>query len=334
MTKSIGGVMKRRHAILAVGAAAAVPLTAYAQASRPMKRIGFLGLSPAPVDAGFLAAFRSGMVEQGLAEGRDYTIDVRSADGNIQAAPALAADMVATRPDVLLTMGDPPTKMLMEATRTIPIVFGVGMDPLGSGVVASLRQPGGNATGFTTMTIELWPKRLQIFKEAFPRVVHIGVLFGANLPASAAQVKEMESAAPRLGLRVSPIEIRQAADIEPAFKRGTALGVQAWAVPFDSPTFSQRRAIADHLIRLKLPSMFAATPYAEDGGLTSYATMFTDNFRRAAAYVDKILKGAKPGDLPVEQATRFELVVNTKTAKAIGVTVRESVMVAVDRVIG
>ena len=137
----------------------------------------------------------------------------------------------------------------------------------------------------------------------------------------------------RRGLRVSPLEIRQAADIEPAFKRGSALGVQAEAVPFDAPTFSQIRVIADRLIRLKLPSMFAATPYAEDGGLMSYATLFTGNSRCVAAYADKLCKGANSGDLPVEQATRFELVANTKTAKAIGVRLRDSTTVAVDRVI-
>jgi len=160
--------MKRRNAVLSIGAAAVAPLAAFAQTARPMKRIRFFNLAPAHVDAPYLIAFHAGMVEQDLLEGRDYVVEVRSANGNMQSGPAVAVELVATRPDLILGMGDPSVRMLLQATQTIPIVFGVAMDPVGTGLVASLRQPGGNATGLTTMATELWPKRMQLLKEAFP----------------------------------------------------------------------------------------------------------------------------------------------------------------------
>jgi putative ABC transport system substrate-binding protein len=223
--------------------------------------------------------------------------------------------------------------MLARITKTTPIVAATIQDPVGSGLAASLRQPGGNVTGLSSMSSELWPKRMQLLHEAFPRVTHLGMLFAPGIEGSVSQAREIESTAVSLGMRVSPVEIRQPADVDPAFKRAATLGAQAWAVTYDGLTLTQSRPIADQLIRVKVPGMFAFAAYAEAGGLMSYAASFADNFRRVAAQVDKIFRGTKPGDLAIEQPTRFELVVNLKTAKAIGVTIRESVLVGVDRVI-
>ena len=183
------------------------------------------------------------------------------------------------------------------------------------------------------MIAELWGKRLQLLKEALPRVAHVALLFAPADAGAVPQVKEIEAAAPRLALRVSPFELRQPVDIEPALKRAVASGVGACVVTVDAFTNNQRQVIADHLPRLKVPAMFAASHYVEPGGLMSYGASLTDNFRRAAAYADKIFKGAKPGDLPVEQPTKFELAVNMKTANALGVELPESFMPSVTRVI-
>ncbi len=247
--------------------------------------------------------------------------------------PALADELVATQPDLLRTPGDAAARLLIQRTKTIPIVFAVSQDPVESGLVASLRRPGSNATGLSVLSTELSAKRLQLLQEAFPRVSNVAVLFEPDNVGSVSQAKEIGDAATRLGLRVTPIELREPADIDPAFKRATTLGTQAFIVCTGGTGYSLRQVIADRIIGLKAPSMFAASLYVEAGGLMSYGASFTDNFRRSAAYVDKILKGAKPGDLSVEQPTRFETVLNKKTAKAIGVSFTDSFMLRVDQAI-
>ena len=325
--------MNRRNALLALLATGAAPLPAIAQTARRVRRIGFLSAGGAQADGAFLAAFRAGMLELGWADGRDYIIDMRDVKGVMPALPGTADELVASNPDLLLGVANGSSLMFAQRTKTIPIVFAVAQDPVANGLAASLRMPGGNATGLSSMIAELWGKRLQLLKEAFPRVAHVALLFAPADAGAISQVKEIEAAAPRLGLRVSPFELRQPADIEPAFKRAVASGVGACVVTVDAFTNNHRQVIADHLQRLKMPAMFAASHYVEPGGLMSYGASFTDNFRRAAAYVDKIFKGAKPGELPIEQPTKFELTVNMKTAKAIGIKFPESFMLSVTRVI-
>ena len=325
--------MNRREVVLALVSLGAAPLPSIAQTERRVRRIGYLITANASVTAAWPAAFRRGLLELGWVEGRDYVIDARYAEGVAQALPGLAAELVAIRPDLLLTTGDDIVRVLAQATKTIPIVFVIAEDPVGSGVAASLRRPGGNATGLTSLATELSAKRLQLLKSAFPRVAHVALLFEPDAVGSASQAREIEAAAQGMRVRVTPIELRQPADVEPAIKRATAIGVQAYMVTQGGIANSRRQALVDHFIRLKVPAMLPANHWVEAGGLLSYSTSFTDNFRRAAAYADKILKGAKPGDLPIEQPTKFELVVNMKTAKAIGVTFSEAFMVRVDRVI-
>lgn len=325
--------MNRREVVLALLSIGAAPLAAIAQTERRVRRIGLLSLASAEVLATRLAAFRAGMQELQWVEGRDYVIDARYNEGVAQAGPALADALVAARPDLLLTSASGGARLLLQRTKTIPIVVALAQDPVGNGLAASLRRPGGNVTGLTDMAAELSAKRLQMLKEAFPRVTHIAMLFEPDDAGSVLQAKEVEGAAPQLGLRVTLIELTKPADIEQAFKHATALGANAYMVATGGTANSQSRGIADRIIHRKAVSIFANSQSAEVGGLMSYATSFTDNFRRAATYVDKILKGAKPGDLAIEQPTRFELVVNLKTAKAIGVTFPPTLLLRADRVI-
>lgn len=323
----------RRQLLLALGAGAAVPFPVLAQKEKRVRRIGFLTAPSLQTTAARLAAFRAGMLELRWVEGRDYVIDARYANGIAQALPGLATELVATQPDLLLTTGDEVVGLITQRTKTIPVVFTLAQDPVGAGFVASLQRPGGNVTGLMTLSRDLAAKRLQLLKEAFPRVVHVIALFESDNGGSVSQVKEFEETAPRLGLHITTIGVRQPADIEPAFKRGATLGAQAYVLTQSGVITAQFHAIADHVLRSKIPSMAGNTEFVEAGGLLSYAASSTDNFHRAAAYVDKILKGAKPADLPTEQPTRFELVINMKSAKAMGLVIPQSFLLRADRVI-
>ena len=328
-------MIHRRKLLIALGSGALViPCAARAQQppAKP-RRIGYLTLGSAESNAHYLVAFRAGMAALKWVEGRDYVIEARYANGVAQAVTALAAELVAQQPDLLLTAGDGSLRALLQQTKTIPVVVGIAQDPVGNGLVASLRRPGGNATGLTSLASGLGSKRVQILKEAMPRLAHIAVMYEPENPGGVAQWKEVEEAAQRIKLRATPHELRQPADIAPAFKRGAQQGVQAWIVTQGGPQITQRKEIADRAIALKLPLMAANVETTEAGGLMSYGASVADNFRRAAGYVDKIFKGAKPGELPIEQPVTFEMVVNLKTAKAIGVTLPQVVMLQADRVI-
>ena len=325
--------IRRRQFLRAVGVGSlSLSLPALAQQEKRVRRIGYFILRSLQANAPNLAAFRKGMAELGWVENREYVMDERYANGVPEAAPALVAELLALQPDLLLTAGDVPARLFALRTKTIPIVFAAGQDPVGNGIVASLQRPGGNATGLTSLARELGAKRLQLLKEAFPRVTHVAVLFQADV-GGLSQVNEIEEAALRLKIRVTRIELRQAADVEAAFKRGAALGAQGYMMTQSGLINVRRQAILDRALHSRLPIIFGESESVEAGGLMSYAASFEDNFRRAAAYVDKILKGAKPGDLPVEQPIKFELGVNLKTAKAIGLTFPQAILLRADRVI-
>ena len=263
--------MQRRKALgFAAAGVVALSLPALAQQERRVRRIGFLNLTSVQSSAAWIAAFREGMAELRWVEGRDYVIDARHAGGVPQAGPSLAAELVATRPDLLLTTADEPARLLAQRTKTIPIVFVTGLNPVGSGVAASLRRPGGNVTGLTTLTIDLAAKLLQLLKEAFPRVAHVVLLFQPANVGSLSQVKEIEEAAARLGTRITSIGLRQAADIEAAFKRGAALGAHAYMVTSGSSITTHPQAIADRVLGAKVPAIFERIEFVEAGGLMSY----------------------------------------------------------------
>ena len=326
-------MVRRREFLLASLGLAALSPSARSQTERRVRRIGYLSQANAQVNAARLVAFRAGMLELRWVEGRDYAIDARYANGETQALPGLAAALVATRPDLLLVPSDEDVHLLANSTKTIPIVFAITQDPVGNGLAASLRRPGGNATGLTTLSTEISAKRLQLLKQAFPRVTNIVLLFEPGNVGSVSQAKEIGEVASRMELRMTPIELRQPSDIEPAFKRAAALGAQAYIVTTGGTLASQRQAIIDRINRLRTPAMFANSTWPDAGGLMSYGPDFTDNFRRAAVYVDKILKGADPGELSIEQPTNFELIVNRRTARESGLTFPESFLAQANRVI-
>jgi putative ABC transport system substrate-binding protein len=325
--------VRRRNFLIAAAGLAALSLPAYAQQSKRVRRIGYFTLSNAKTDAARLAPFREGMAAMGWVEGRDYVIDARYGNGVVQTYPGLADDLVAAQPDVLLAAADTPASLLGQRTKTMPIVMAAAQDPVGNRLVASLNRPAGNITGLTSLARELGGKRLQLLKEAFPRVAHVALLFEERSPSNILQKQDIEKAAASLKIRVTAIELRQVADIEPAFKRGAALGVQAYMVAQTPIVTTAIQATVDHASRVKVPTIFPRDDFVESGGLMSYSASQSESFRRAAGYVDKIFKGAKPGDLPIEQPTRFELVLNLKTAKAMGFKFPQSILVRADRVV-
>ncbi len=232
----------RRKLLLAFCAGSlSVVLSAFGQQERRVRRIGYFGLGSAQPNAVRLVGFRAGMAELRWVEEHDYVIVPRYANGVAQAGPGLATELVATRPDLLLTSGDASIRLLAQRTKTIPIVFTIAQDPVGNGLAASLQRPGGNATGLMSLASDLSAKRLQLLKEAFPRVAHVVLFFEPDNVGSVSQAKEIEQAAPRLGIRITPIGLRQSADTEPAFKRGAGLGAQAYIVPARKPLFSKVR---------------------------------------------------------------------------------------------
>jgi putative ABC transport system substrate-binding protein len=232
-----------------------------------------------------------------------------------------------------LTPGDEGIRALARLTKTIPIVFATSVDPLGLGVAKSLQRPGGNVTGLVTLRAPLGAKRLELLKQAFPHIAHIAALFWGEDVVSNPQLEDIESAAKRLGMRVTPTDIARRGDPDSAVKHAAAAGCQAFIVIDGYVINTRRRDIADAINTSRLPAVFARAEQVEAGGLMSYSGSTLDNFRRSAAYVDKIFKGANPGDLPIEQPSKFELTVNLKTAKAIGLTVPTSLLVRADKVI-
>ena len=321
---------RRKLLLLVLGAGALAANPGLAQQEKRLRRIGYLSGSNAESSASWLAAFREGMAALGWVEKRDYVIDARYANGVSQAQADLAAELVAAQPDLLLASADAVARSLAQKSKAIPIVFAIASDPVGLAFAASLQRPGGNMTGLTALARELSAKRLQLLKEAFPRVAHVALLFEPDNVNSQTQIKEAMNAAPRLKMRVTPIELRQTADVESALKRGD---VHAYVGTQGPRATNLRQAIVDRVVRSKVPAIFTGAEFVEAGGLMSYGPSIQDNFRRAAGYVDKILKGAKPGDLPIEQPLKFELVVNLKTAKAMGLKFPQAFLVRADRVI-
>ncbi|MBI2088981.1 MAG: ABC transporter substrate-binding protein [Deltaproteobacteria bacterium] len=315
---------------LALGAMLlALSFPAEAQQSKKVPRIGFL--SAALVEP-FREAFRQGLRELGYVEGQDIVIEWRHAEGRVERLPILATELIRLKVDVIVTGGTPALLAAKDATTTIPIVLCIG-DPVREGFVASLARPGGNITGLTAISMDLAGKRLELLKETVPRLTRAGVLWDAADQGAAANFKETEALARALGVQVQSLEVRIPKDFESAFKAATGGRVQGLIVlpgPLITP---HRTRIVELATKSRLPTMFADGRHVESGGLMSYAPNYSDLFRRATIYVDKILKGAKPADLPVEQPTKFELVINLKTAKALRVKIPAQLLMEADKVI-
>ena len=269
----------------------------------------------------------------GYVEGQNIAIESRSAEGKDDRLPALAADLVRSKVDVIVAASGAATRAVQQTTRTIPIVMSLVSDPVGSGLVASLARPGGNVTGLTIMAPDLMAKQLELLKEVVPKVTRVALLQNPDNPASAAQLREAEAAARALRIQPETLEARNPQEIEGAFaamirKRAGALLILSAAI-----FFTQRRQIAELAAKGRLPSIVGTRDYPDAGGLMAYGPSLPDLERRAASFVDKVLRGAKPADLPVEQPTKFELVINLKTAKALGLTIPPSVLGRADQII-
>jgi len=310
----------------------AEPLSLAAQQPRKVALIGFLCplFKPGPP----LLALRQGLRELGYVDGQNAVIETRFAEEKLDRLPSLAAELVRLKVDVLVPMGPAATRAARQATTVIPIVLAGAADPVGTGLVASLARPGGNITGISSLTAELASKRLQLLKEVVPGLTRVGVFWDPEEPEEAAEWKETQLAARTLGLQLRSFEVAAFADMEKAF---TALGssrVDALInLGWITPSTQRARQIAEFAAKQRLPAMYGRPAFVQAGGLLSYSANYEELFRRAATHVHKILTGAKPGDLPVEQPTKFELVVNLKAAKALGLTIPPSVLLQADKVI-
>ncbi len=312
----------------------APPLAVEAQQAGKVPRIGYLSPLSAPVDSTRREALVQGLRDLGYIEGQNLVIDWRFGDGKLERLPDLAADLVRLRPDVIVAAGGAQIALAArKVTTTIPIVMTNVEDPVKSGLVGSLARPGGNVTGLTSLVRDLSAKRLELLKEVRPGLARVAVLWNAAYPEKANEFEETQAAARVLSIQVQPLAIQQATDIESAFE--TAIRVRAGALITlpDPLTNTNGRRIIDLALKRHLPTMFTQRPPVDAGGLISYGPSYTDLFRRAAGYVDRILKGAKPADLPVEQPTKFELVINLKTAKALRLTIPQSLLMRADQVI-
>jgi putative ABC transport system substrate-binding protein len=305
-----------------------------AQAQQPTKipRIGIL----IPISASLLSArveaFRQRLRELGYVEGKNIFIEYRYADGKSERVPDLAAELVRLKVDVIVTVSPSTTLAVKKASGTIPIVFASANDPVGTGLVSSLARPGGNITGLSLMVPELDGKRLELLKEAFPKVARVAFLWTPSGSRGNLALTTMEAGAKALGLKLLSLEVRSLDDFEGAFARAKKERAQALITTTSGRINTQQRQVLDFAAKNRLPAIYHYTEFVEAGGLMSYGPDNTDLWRRAADFVDKILKGAKPADLPVEQPTKFELIINLKTAKQIGLTISPNVLARADKV--
>ena len=327
--------MRRRDFIVGiVGSTAAWPLAARAQ-QMTLPVVAFLNGGRANVSTANAAAFRKGLSEAGVAEGTDAAVEYHWMEGQYDRVPALMADLVHRRVAVIATPGFPPGALAAKAaTKTIPIVFGVGDDPVKLGLVASLAEPGGNVTGINFFVHELISKRLGLLREFVPKAVRIAVLVNpGNTTAAEATFKEAYKVAPTLGMQILAFNANTIDEIDTAFARMAQERPDAMLLAGDGFFFSRRNQIGSLAVQNRLPAMTAASEFARAGGLMAYGTSLTDMFRHVGIYTGSIVKGAKPADLPVFQSTRFELVINLKTAKAFGLTVPPMLLARADEVI-
>jgi ABC-type uncharacterized transport system substrate-binding protein len=325
----------RRDFLIAAGALLAAPLAAEAQQAAKVARIGYLSTNLAALP-NRPEAFRQGLRDLGYVEGRNLVIEYRYAEGKVEQLPALAAELVALKVDVIVASGTLAALAAKQATSTLPIVFSPAGDPVGSGLVTSLARPGGNVTGLSAFAPELVGKRLELLKQAVPGVSRVAVLWQPGAFGERAEMdtlKRAEVAARDLGVPLQFVEARGPADFDRAFSDMTRARAGALTVLASNMFNSERRRLVDLAAKNRLPALYSARELVDAGGLMSYGANLADLNRRAATYVDKILKGTKPADLPVEQPTKFELVINLKTAKALGLTIPQSVLARADEVI-
>jgi ABC-type uncharacterized transport system substrate-binding protein len=324
--------MKRREFITLLGGAAAWPLAARAQ-QPTMPVIGVLCAGNAQALERYLASFREGMRRLGYVEGSNIRFEFRFADGYLDRLPDLAVELVRLNPHVIVSTPLPAHLAARKATSTIPIVMATGADPVGFGLVASLSHPGGNVTGLANFAEMLASKQIDFLREVLPHLMRLGLLVNVTNQLHVPQLRETKIAAEASGILLVPVEVSGPDKIDSAFAMLGREGVEALLVPPDTTFYSRRRQIADLAARTRMPAIYGYREHVEDGGLMSYGPDIPDQYRRAADYVDKILKGAQPADLPVEQPTKIKLVINLKTATALGLTIPPTLLARADEVI-
>ena len=325
--------MDRRSFIYAAVGSLMAPVAARAQQAGTVPLIGVLSPFTASDAARWHEALRQGLRELGWIEGKNISIEYRYAEGHADRVPALAAELVRHKVDVIVTSTPTDTLPAKEATRTIPIVMASGTDPVHLGIAGSFARPGGNVTGLAQIVTELAGKRLELLKEIVPNLSQVAVMWNPGGRGSTNNWRELQLPAKTLGLHLRSLETRSLSDFDRAFAEATRAHVGALAIMPDPLFAGNLRQIADLALKSHMPAVFHLREFVDFGGLIAYGPDRTDMFRRAAAYVDKILKGAKPGDLPIERPTKFELVINLKTAKALGITIPQSLLLRADEVI-
>ena len=329
-------MISRRQLLIALGASSlAAPYTSFAQPQGKVWRIGFLsdGEPKSSLVLQNLDAFKSGMRDLGYIEGKDYLIEQRFAENDIARLPALAAELIVLKIDLILTGGTPQALAAYNATHEIPILIAVVGNPVGVGLAASLRRPGGNVTGLTNLNAELYSKRLDLLRQILPGLHRVGILYNPDNATNAVGLKQLESDCAKLGFKSVPAPARKAEEIAAAFNTLQRDKVQGLIVTPAGTNIAWRESIIEYAAKHKIPTVYGLSIFAESGGLLSYAANYADNYRRVAGYADKIFKGAKPGDLPIEQPTKFEMVINLKTAKSLGIKIPDVVMLRADKVI-
>jgi putative ABC transport system substrate-binding protein len=325
--------LKRRDFISLLGAAATWPLAARAQQSAKVPRVGFMGNSTEALEANLVGPFREGLRELGYEEGRNVDVEYRWAEGKYERFPALIAELLAARVDVIVTAGTPAAIAVKKVTSTVPLVMVAVGDPVGTGLVPSLARPGGNLTGLSSIAPDLEGKRLQLLREVVPKLAHVGVFFNPANPFHTVSMRQARTAAAALKIELLPLSVRVSQDLDGAFAIILADKPDALLVLADRVYLHERKRMMEFALRHGLPNANAHKEMVEAGGLMSYGPSYEDMHRRAADYVDKILKGAKPGDLPIEQPTKFDLKVNLTTAKALGIEVPPTLIARADEVI-
>jgi len=329
-------VSRRRQILIALGSGAFLtPYASFAQQTNKLRRIGFLvaAARPPSIDAHYMGTFIRGLRDLGYVEGKNFVIEWRFADGNYQRLPALAGELVGLNVDVLVTGGTAANSALQKATTTIPIVNATMSDPVGNGFAKSLTHPGGNITGLALATTDMSPKHVELLRLIVPKLTSLGVLVNLGNSAHPAVAKSITTNAQRLGIKVRILDARNADGLTRNFSIMKQERTEAVIAVVDAFFISQRREIAELALKNNLPSMFSAQEHVEAGGLMSYGQNLADLYRRAAAYVDKIFKGAKPGNLPIEQPAVFSLTINSKTAKALGLEIPQELLLRADKVI-
>jgi putative ABC transport system substrate-binding protein len=326
--------MQRREFItLLSGIVAAWPLAARAQQPAKIPRIGFLGNSTATMEANLIGPLRDGLRELGYEEGRNVIIEFRWADGKYDQFPALVAELLAAKVDVIITAGTPATLAIKKATSTVPLVFIAVGDPVGTGVVPNLGRPGGNITGLSSIAPDLEGKRLELLREVVPKLSHVAFFLNPANAFHTASMRQARVAAQSLGIKLQPMEVNKSEQLDGAFASIVKEKPDALLILADRVFLHNRKRMMEFAIQERLPSVYAYRELVEAGGLISYGPSYEDMHRRAAVYVDKILKGTKPADLPIEQPTKFTLLINLKTAKTLGLTVPPTLVARADELI-